>query len=156
MECRTRLRPASRPTCRPSSGHRYQYSRRSGSNMDLYMHTGTPGTLVPLTCTAGDPDQTWICIYFSVQSVQMYMHSLHTGWNQQSSNVQQYFISVADPGSGAFLTPGSGIGFSRIPNPYFLFRIPDPGVQKAPDPGSQTHIFEMLVTIFWMKSYIIL
>jgi hypothetical protein len=37
-------------------------------------------------------------------------------------------VSVADPdpGSGAFLTPGSGIGFfripdlgSRIPNPYF-------------------------------------
>ncbi len=35
--------------------------------------------------------------------------------------------SVADPGSGAFLTPGSGMGFfripdlgSRIPNPYFL------------------------------------
>jgi hypothetical protein len=36
--------------------------------------------------------------------------------------------SVADPGSGAFLTPGSGIG---------LFRIPDP--------GSLTHIFESLV-----------
>jgi hypothetical protein len=32
-------------------------------------------------------------------------------------------VSVADPGSGAFLTldPGSGIGFSgsRIPNPFF-------------------------------------
>jgi hypothetical protein len=34
-------------------------------------------------------------------------------------------ISVADPdsGSGVFLTPGSGVGFFRIPNP-----------------GSQTHI----------------
>ena len=31
--------------------------------------------------------------------------------------------------------PGSGIGFFRIP-----------------DPGSQTHIFESLVTIFWEKS----
>jgi hypothetical protein len=35
-------------------------------------------------------------------------------------------IRIRDPGSGAFLTPGSGIGFfripdlgSRIPNPYF-------------------------------------
>ncbi len=37
-----------------------------------------------------------------------------------------------------FLTPGSGIGFLRIP-----------------DPGStQTHIFESLVTIFWVKSLI--
>jgi hypothetical protein len=47
--------------------------------------------------------------------------------------------SVADPGSGAFLTPGSGIR-----NRFF------------PDPGSQTHIFESLVTIFWVKSSIIL
>jgi hypothetical protein len=39
-------------------------------------------------------------------------------------------FSVADPESGAFLTPGSGI---RKP---------------IPDPGSQTHIFERLVTIF--------
>jgi hypothetical protein len=51
------------------------------------------------------------------------------------------FISVADPdsGSGAFLTPGSdlgsGIGFSRIS-----------------DPGSQTPIFESLMTIFWVES----
>jgi hypothetical protein len=35
-----------------------------------------------------------------------------------------------DPGSDAFLTSGSG-----IPNRFF------------PDPGSQTHIFESLVTI---------
>jgi hypothetical protein len=42
--------------------------------------------------------------------------------------------SIADPGSGAFLIPGSGsgMGFSRIS-----------------DPGSQTHNFESLVTIFW-------
>jgi hypothetical protein len=38
---------------------------------------------------------------------------------------------IRDPGSGAFLTPGSGIR-----NRFF------------PDPGSQTHIFESLVTIF--------
>ncbi len=48
--------------------------------------------------------------------------------------------SVADPdsGSGAFLTPGSGIR-----NRFF------------PDPGSQTHMFESLVTIFWVKNYTI-
>jgi hypothetical protein len=55
---------------------------------------------------------------------------------------QQTFLpSVADPdpGSGAFLTPGSGIRKKPIP-----------------DPGSQIHIFESLVTIFWVKSSIIL
>jgi hypothetical protein len=43
--------------------------------------------------------------------------------------------SVADPdsGSSAFLTPGSGMGF---------FRISD---------GFQTHIFQSLVTNFWVK-----
>ncbi len=41
-------------------------------------------------------------------------------------------ISVADPGSGAFLTPGSGIR-----NRFFL----DPG-SRFSDPGSQTHILE--------------
>jgi hypothetical protein len=29
--------------------------------------------------------------------------------------------SVADPGSGAFLTPGSGIDFFRIPDPKPIF-----------------------------------
>jgi hypothetical protein len=42
----------------------------------------------------------------------------------------------SDPGSGAFLTPGSGIRNRFIP-----------------DPGSQTHIFESLVTIFWVKKF---
>jgi hypothetical protein len=48
-----------------------------------------------------------------------------------------YFSSVADPdpGSGAFLTPGSGIGV-----------FPDPG-SRIPDPGSQIYIFESLLTI---------
>jgi hypothetical protein len=54
--------------------------------------------------------------------------------------------SVADPGSGALLTPGSGIW-----NKFF----PDPGSQIS-DPRSQTHIFEGLVTIFWVKTSIIL
>jgi hypothetical protein len=40
-------------------------------------------------------------------------------------------IRIRDPGSGAFLTPGSGIR-----NRFF------------PNPGSLTHIFESLVTIF--------
>jgi hypothetical protein len=50
-----------------------------------------------------------------------------------------WICSVADPypGSGAFLTPGSGIR-----NRFFL----DPGL------GSQTHIFDSLETIFWVKS----
>jgi hypothetical protein len=48
-------------------------------------------------------------------------------------------VADPDPGSGAFLTPGSGIGFFRIP-----------------DLGSQPHIFENLLTIFWVKSSIIL
>jgi hypothetical protein len=44
------------------------------------------------------------------------------------------FSSVADPdpGSGAFLTPGSG-----IQNRFF----PDPG-SRIPYPGSHTHIFD--------------
>jgi hypothetical protein len=34
----------------------------------------------------------------------------------------------------------------------------DPGIRNRfiPDPGSQTHIFESLVTTFWVKSSIIL
>jgi hypothetical protein len=51
-------------------------------------------------------------------------------------NKKKSYISVADSGSGAFLTldPGSGIGFFRIP-----------------DLGSQTHIFDGLMTNFWVK-----
>ncbi len=45
-------------------------------------------------------------------------------------------VADPDPGSGAFLTPGSGIW-----NRFF------------PDTGSQIHIFESLVTIFWGKKY---
>ena len=56
--------------------------------------------------------------------------------------------SVADPGSGAFLNldPGSGIGF---------FRISDPA-SRISDPGSQTQIFDSLMTTSWVKSTIIL
>jgi hypothetical protein len=43
--------------------------------------------------------------------------------------------SVADPGFGAILTPGSGIR-----KRFFL------------DPGYQTHIFKSLLTIFWGQS----
>jgi hypothetical protein len=48
-------------------------------------------------------------------------------------------LSVANP------DPGSGIGFFRIPD--LGSRISDPG-PRIPDLGSQTHIFENLVTIF--------
>jgi hypothetical protein len=48
-------------------------------------------------------------------------------------------VADPDPGSGAFITPGSGIR-----NSFF------------PDLGSQSHIFESLLTIFWVKSYLIL
>jgi hypothetical protein len=47
-------------------------------------------------------------------------------------------VADPDPGFGAFLTPGSGIR-----NRFF----PDPG-PRISDPGSQTHIFESLVTFF--------
>ncbi len=50
-------------------------------------------------------------------------------------------VADPDPRTCAFLTldPGSGIGFFRIP-----------------DPGNQTHIFDSLMTNFWVKSTIIL
>ncbi len=56
------------------------------------------------------------------------------------------YSSVADPdpdpGSGAFLTPGSGIR-----KRFFL----DPGFRIS-DPGSQTHIFESILKIFRVKT----
>ncbi len=48
-------------------------------------------------------------------------------------------IRIRDPVPFWPLNPGSGIGFFQIP-----------------DLGSQTHMFESLVTIIWVKSYIIL
>ncbi len=48
-------------------------------------------------------------------------------------------VADPDPGSGAFLTPGSGIR-----NRFF------------PDPGSQIHIFESLLTIIGVNRPIIL
>jgi hypothetical protein len=48
-------------------------------------------------------------------------------------------IRIRDPVTFLPLDPGSGIGFFRIP-----------------DLGSQTQIFESLVTIFWVKSSITL
>jgi hypothetical protein len=50
-------------------------------------------------------------------------------------------VADPDPGSDAILTPGSGIR-KRF--------FPDPGSGIA-DPGSLTHIFESLMTIFWVK-----
>ncbi len=57
------------------------------------------------------------------------------------------WIRISDPGS-RISDPGS-----RIPD--LGSRIPDLG-SRISDPGSQTHIFESLVTIFWVKSSIIL
>ncbi len=65
---------------------------------------------------------------------------------------------ILDPGSGAFFTwdPGSWIDFSRIPDlgcriPNLGTRISDP-VSRISHPGfgngSQTYIFESLMTIF--------
>ncbi len=53
--------------------------------------------------------------------------------------VRTVISSVPDPGSGAFFTPRSGIDFFRMS-----------------DSGSPTHIFESLVTIFWVRTSIIL
>ncbi len=49
---------------------------------------------------------------------------LRTKWR---SRRQLSSVADPDPGYGAFLTPGS----------------------RSSDPGSQTHIFESLVAIFW-------
>ncbi len=106
------------------------------------------------------------------------------------ANIVRNSVADPDPGSGAFLTPGSGIPDlgSRISDPGSRipdlgswisdpgFRIPDPGSRipdlgsrisdpgprildlgsRISDPGSRAHIFESLVTIFWVKSSIIL
>ncbi len=49
-------------------------------------------------------------------------------------------VADPDPRSGAFLTPGSGI------------RVRFFSGSRISDPGSQTHFFESLVSIFWVKS----
>jgi hypothetical protein len=69
---------------------------------------------------------------------------LRDSGKEKNSVTLNNFSSVADPdpGSDAFLTPGSGIR-----NRFF----PDPG-PRILDPGSQTHIFESLVTIFVYKA----
>ncbi len=53
------------------------------------------------------------------------------------------FTSFADPGSGAGLTldPGSG-----------AFLTLDPVFFRIPVPSFQTHIFDSLMTNFWIKS----
>jgi hypothetical protein len=52
-------------------------------------------------------------------------------------------VADPDPGSGAFLTPGSGIR-----NGFF----PDP-VSRISDPGSQEHILKSFLTIFFGKKF---
>ncbi len=69
--------------------------------------------------------------------------------------ILSFSVADPDPGSGIrdwvlfdpwIRDPGSGIGF---------FRILDPG-SRIPDPGSQDHIFKSFLTIFLVKSSIIL
>jgi hypothetical protein len=74
---------------------------------------------------------------------------------REKENVASCSVADPDQGSGAFLTSGSGfgIGFFRISDSGF--RIPVPGF-RIPDLGSQTHIFESLVTILGVKINIIL
>jgi hypothetical protein len=56
---------------------------------------------------------------------------------QHKTNMNQaLFCSVADPGSGTFLTPESGMGKNQDPDPGRTFRI----------------ISESLENIFWVKS----
>ncbi len=62
-------------------------------------------------------------------------------------------IRIRDPVPFWPLNPRSGMVFFRIPDPGS--RIPDLG-SRISDPGSQTHIFESLVTIFGVKSCIVL
>ncbi len=52
-------------------------------------------------------------------------------------------VAYPDPGSGAFLTPGSGVGF---------FRIPDLG-SRISNAGSQTHIWELSDNFLGKKFY---
>jgi hypothetical protein len=56
-----------------------------------------------------------------------------------------YGLSVADPGSGAFLPLDLHPG-------YVFFGILDPG-SRIPGPGSPTHISESLLTVFWFITY---
>ncbi len=69
-----------------------------------------------------------------------------TNQNVRSVAFPSRLPSVADPdaGSGTFWTPGSGIR-----NRFF-------SGSRISDPGSQTHIFQSIVTIFWVKTLILL
>jgi hypothetical protein len=60
-----------------------------------------------------------------------------------SKKTDQSSVANPDPTSGAFLTPGFGIR-----NRFFS----DSGPRNS-DTGSQTHIFERLVTIFLGKKF---
>jgi hypothetical protein len=61
------------------------------------------------------------------------MHLIGVQW-MTAAEYRTDSVADPDPGSGAFLTPGSGIR-----NRFF------------PDPGSQSNIFESLLKIFWVK-----
>ncbi len=101
------------------------------------------GMYVVVHCGLQDPDAPTLCKFFSIAFILQIRGCSHFYYQRC---VRGAIVMDPDPGSGAFLTPGSGIR-----NRFF----PDPG-SRIPDPGSQTHTFESLVTIFWAKSSIIL
>jgi hypothetical protein len=80
-------------------------------------------------------------IFFKERSV--FGVTLHAA---NTKHKEKFSVADPDPGSGAFLTPGSGIR-----NGFF----PDPG-SRITDPGSQDHILKSFLTIFLVKSSIIL
>ncbi len=93
---------------------------------------------------------------FGPKSLLLHPKWCHFSWSGILSAWQRpYFqvsTSVADPDTGSgircLFDPWTGSG---IWNRFF----PDPG-SRISDPGSQTHIFESLVTNFWVKISIIL
>ncbi len=60
----------------------------------------------------------------------MYCRDVHTAFRMQGVTFWIRIMveknSVADPGSGAFLSPGSGMGKSLDPDPGSGMNIPDP------------------------------
>ncbi len=78
-------------------------------------------------------------------------------WNvlpkKLSLSSQKYEFGIRDPRSGINLFRIPGSKRQRIPDPDPQHW--DPGSRMS-DPGSQIHIFESLVTKFWVKGSIIL
>ncbi len=76
----------------------------------IYEKEPDPGGLLK---TWGSGSSTLIFLLYFVGSVADYY-----------SLLSRIYCSVVDPGSGAFLTPGSGLGFFRIPDLWSRFPNP--------------------------------